>query len=160
MRLPPAACLSHPLLPLGSEAQTFSSLPWSPGMGGGGGHAGGLLGSKVSVMVSYGCGHGSCRNCLDGSESQGLAAPGAMPGWRVCLSEQLCGSGSMICPISLWRPCFPEGRIRQASAGNLWDSLLQDIFMLAGSVQVKAEGNAGSKSARRKITISARVSTP
>lgn len=23
----------------------------------------------------------------------------------------------MICPVILWRPCFPEGRIRQASAG-------------------------------------------
>jgi hypothetical protein len=68
----------------------------------------------------------------------------------------------MICPVViLWRPCFTEGRIRQASAGNLWDSLLlQDLSMLAGGVQVKAKGNAESRPARKKIIISAQVSFP
>lgn len=48
----------------------------------------------------------------------------------------------------------------QASIGrNLWDSLLQDLSVLAGGVQIKAEGNAGSRSAGRKI-ISAPVSLP
>lgn len=67
----------------------------------------------------------------------------------------------MICLIILWRPCFTEGRIRQASAGNLWDSLLlQDLSVLAGGVQVKAEGKAESRPAGKKIIISAQVSVP
>lgn len=34
-----------------------------------------------------------------------------------CASPSRCGSGSMICPVIPWGPCFTEGRIRQASAG-------------------------------------------